>query len=80
MSKARILKVGLAGAAALLMLSACVMPEEVANLDTRVSTLESQVAAAQSRAAAAETRASQLESSANLCTNTCQTVRAMLPK
>jgi Cysteine rich repeat len=54
MSKAKTLEVGLAGAAALLMLSACVSPDEVASLDRRVSTLESQVTAArQSRASAA---------------------------
>ena len=39
MSKAAILKVGLAGGAALLMLSACVSRDEVDSLDTRVSTL-----------------------------------------
>jgi outer membrane murein-binding lipoprotein Lpp len=72
MSKAKTLKVGLAGAAALLMLSACVSRDEVASLDTWVSTLESQVSAAQSRASAAEARASQLEAAANQCTNVCQ--------
>jgi outer membrane murein-binding lipoprotein Lpp len=75
MSKAAILKVGLAGGAALLMLSACVSRDEFDGLDTRVSTLESQVTAAQSRAAAAETRASQLEAAANTCTATCQDVK-----
>jgi hypothetical protein len=80
MSKAKILKLGLAGAAALLMLGACVSPDEVADLDRRVSTLEDQVTAAQSRAAAAEARASQLESASNMCTDTCQEVRAMLPR
>jgi hypothetical protein len=79
-SKAKTLKGGLAGAAALLMLSACVSPDEVADLDRRVSTLESQVTAAQSRAAAAETRASQLEMAANQCAATCQDVRARLPR
>jgi hypothetical protein len=39
LSKAKTLKGGLAGAAALLMLSACVSPDEVADLDRRVSTL-----------------------------------------
>jgi hypothetical protein len=62
------------------LLSACVLPEEVDDLDRRVSTLEDQVTAAQSRAAAAESRASQLETAANLCTNTCQEVRARLPR
>jgi len=80
MSKPKILKVGLAGAAALLMLSACATRDDFDNLDRRVSTLEDQVTAAQSRASAAEARASQLETAANLCTNTCQEVRARLPK
>ena len=80
MSKARSLKFGLAGAATLLMLSACVSQEEVANLDDRVSTLEDQVAAAQSRAVAAEARASQLETTANQCAATCQDVMARLPR
>jgi hypothetical protein len=80
MPKARILKFGLAGAAALLMLSACVSPDEVADLDSRVSTLEDQVTAAQSRAAAAESRASQLETVANQCAATCRDVRARLPQ
>jgi hypothetical protein len=76
--ESKTLKVGLAGAAALLMLSACVSPDEVASLDRRVSTLESQVTAAQSRASAAEARGSQLEAAADRCTATCQdaTVRA----
>ena len=57
MSKAKGLRLALAGAAALLMLSACVSPDEVASLDRRVSTLESQVTAArQSRASAAVAR------------------------
>ena len=80
MSKAKTFGVGLAGAAALLMLSACVSRDEFDSLDTRVSTLESQVTAAQSRAAAAEARASQLEAAANMCTDTCQEVRARLPR
>jgi hypothetical protein len=80
MSKAKALKIGLTGAAALLMLSACVSPDQVSDLDRRVSTLEDQVTAAQSPAAAAEARASQLATTANLCTDTCQNVRAMLPK
>jgi hypothetical protein len=66
---------GLAGAAALLMLSACVSRDEVASLDRRVSTLESQVTAAQSRAACVEARASQLEAVANQCAATCQDVK-----
>ena len=79
MSKARILKFGLAGAAALLMLSACASADQVADLDKRVSTLEDLVTAAQSRAAAAEARASQLETVANQCAATCRDVRARLP-
>ena len=76
MSKAKTLGVGLAGAAALLMLSACVSRDEFDDLDARVSTLEDQVTAAQSRASAAEARASQIEAAANLCTDTCQNVSA----
>ena len=76
MSKAKIPKIGLAGAATLLMLSACVSPDEVASLDRRVSTLEDQVAAAQSRASAAEARAGQLEAVADRCTATCQDAMA----
>jgi hypothetical protein len=67
MSKARTLKIGLAGAAVLLMLSACVSPDEVSSLDTRVGELES-------RLNAADARASQLEAAANQCTATCQEV------
>jgi hypothetical protein len=80
MSKAKTLKVGLLGAAALLMLSACVSRDEVDDLDRRVSTLEDQVTAAQSRASAAEARASELEAAANQCTAVCQDVRARLPR
>jgi hypothetical protein len=80
MSKAKTLEVDLAGAAAQLMLSACVSPDEVADLDRRVSILEDQVTAAQSRAAAAEARASQLETAANQCAATCQDVWARLPR
>ena len=76
MSKAKILKSGLMGAAALLMLSACASRDDVSSLDRRVSTLESQVTAAQNRASAAETRASQLEAATNQCTSTCQSARA----
>ena len=68
MSKAKILS--------LLMLSACVSPDEVASLDRRVPTLEDQVAAAQSRASAAEARSSQLEAAADRCTATCQDAKA----
>jgi hypothetical protein len=67
MSNTRAIKVVLGGAVALLMLSACVSPDEVASLDNRVGELES-------RANAAEARASQLEAAANQCTATCQEV------
>ena len=69
MAKAKTLTVGLAGAAALLMLSACASPDEVASLDNRVGELESRVDAA-------EARASQMEAAANQCTATCQEVEA----
>jgi BMFP domain-containing protein YqiC len=62
------LKVGLAGAAALLMLSACASRDEVSGLDRRVSALESRVNAA-------EARATQAETAANQCTTTCQDVQ-----
>ena len=68
MSTARTMMLGLAGAAAL-MLSACVSPDEVSSLDSRVGALES-------RANAAEARASQLEAAANQCTATCEQVEA----
>jgi len=68
MSKTRMLKVGLAGAA-LLMLSACVSPDEVGDLDDRVGALES-------RLTTAEARASQLEAAANQCIATCEDVEA----
>jgi F0F1-type ATP synthase membrane subunit b/b' len=68
MSTVKTLKVGLAGAA-LLMLGACVSPDEVASLDTRVGQLES-------RLDAAEATNSQLEAAANQCTATCQEVEA----
>ena len=68
MSKAMTLKLGLAGAA-LLMLGACVSPDEVSNLSNRVSALESKMNAA-------DARASQLEAAANQCTTTCQDVEA----
>ena len=80
MSKAKTLKVGLAGAATLLMLSACVSRDELDGLDSAGVDSESQVTAAQSRAAAAEARAGQLEAAANMCTDTCQEVRARLPR
>jgi uncharacterized protein YcfL len=69
MSKAKTLKIGIAGAAALLLLSACASRDEVASLDTRVAALEN-------RANAAEARASQLEAAASQCTETCQAVEA----
>ena len=69
MSTARTVKLGLAGAAALLMLSACVSPDEVASLDSRVGALERQASDAQARA-------SQLEAAANQCTATCQDAEA----
>ena len=58
MSKAKNLKAILAGAATLLMLSACASRGDIDGLDSRVSTLENQVTAAQNRASAAEARAS----------------------
>jgi peptidoglycan hydrolase CwlO-like protein len=76
MSKAKTIKAALAGAAALLMLSACASRGDIESLDSRVSTLESKVTAAQNRASAAETRASQLETAANQCTSSCQSARA----
>jgi F0F1-type ATP synthase membrane subunit b/b' len=67
MSKATTIKVGLAGAAALLVLSACVSPDEVSSLDNRVGELER-------RLDTADARASQAEAAANQCTATCQEV------
>ena len=50
MSKTQAWKTGLTVAAALLMLSACVSPDEVSSLDNRVGALESRAnAAAKSR-------------------------------
>ena len=69
MSRTGTIKAGLAGAAALLMLSACVSPDEVASLNNRVSALESRVAAA-------ETKANQADAAASQCTTTCQDVEA----
>jgi uncharacterized protein YcfL len=69
MSKAQAWKTGLTVTAALLMLGACVSPDEVSSLDNRVAALESRVNAAEARATAAETAASQ-------CTTTCQDVQA----
>jgi hypothetical protein len=69
MSKARTIKVGLAGAAALLMLSACVSPDQVSSLDNRVGELER-------RLDAADARVTQAEAAANQCTTTCQDVEA----
>jgi outer membrane murein-binding lipoprotein Lpp len=76
MLKAKTIKTGLAGAAALLMLSACASRGDIESLDSRVSTLESKVTAAQSRASAAEARGNQLETAANQCTSTCQSAKA----
>jgi F0F1-type ATP synthase membrane subunit b/b' len=69
MSKAKTLKAGLGTAAALLLLSACVSPDEVSSLDTRVGELEQ-------RLDAAEARSSQLEAAASQCTATCEEVEA----
>lgn len=69
MSIARAARLVLVGGAALLMLSACVSPDEVASLDNRVGELEN-------RLDAAEARSSQLEAAANQCTATCQDVEA----
>jgi hypothetical protein len=69
MSKARTIKAGLAGTAALLMLSACVSPDEVSSLDDRVGALER-------RLEAADARVTQAEAAANQCTATCQDVEA----
>jgi hypothetical protein len=69
MSKTKKLTVGLAGVAALLMLSACTSPDEVSSLDDRVGALER-------RFDAAEARASEMEAAANQCTATCQAVEA----
>lgn len=68
MSQSKTLKFGFAGAAALLMLGACVSPDEVASLDSRVGSLES-------RLNAAESKNSQLESAVSQCTTTCQDVQ-----
>jgi hypothetical protein len=68
MSKSKTLRIGLCGAA-LLLLGACVSPDEVASLDNRVGELER-------RLDAADARASQLEAAANQCTATCQEVEA----
>jgi hypothetical protein len=69
MSNAGAIKAVLGGVAALLILSACVSPDEVTSLDNRVGELES-------RLNAADARASQLEAAANQCTATCQDVEA----
>jgi hypothetical protein len=68
MSKTKALGIGFVGAT-LLMLGACVSPDEVSSLDTRVGQLES-------RLDAAEARNSQLEAAANQCTTTCRDVEA----
>jgi hypothetical protein len=49
-AKAKNLKVGLAGAAALLVVSACASPDEVISLSNRVSALESRLNALEARA------------------------------
>jgi hypothetical protein len=69
MSTKRNLRVGLTIAAALVMLSACASPDDVADLDDRVEALEG-------RLDTSEARASQLEAAANQCTSTCQDVEA----
>jgi hypothetical protein len=69
MSKATTIKVSLAGAAALLMLSACASQDAVSSLDDRVAALES-------RLDAADARVTQAETAANQCTATCQNVEA----
>jgi hypothetical protein len=69
MSKARTVMLGFAGAAGLVMLSACVSPDEISSLDSRVGALERQASEAQARA-------SQLEAAANQCTATCEQVEA----
>jgi hypothetical protein len=69
MSKTKKLTVGLAGVAALLMLSACTSPDEVSGLDERVAALES-------RFDAADARATEMEAAANQCTATCQDAEA----
>jgi hypothetical protein len=56
-------------AAALLMLGACVSPDDVSSLESRVAALEN-------KANAADARASELEAAANQCTATCQDVEA----
>jgi outer membrane murein-binding lipoprotein Lpp len=69
MSTARTITLGLAGGAALLMLSACVSPDEVSSLDSRVGALESRVSSM-------EAQTSQLEAAASQCTATCEQVQA----
>jgi hypothetical protein len=68
MSNVRTAMTGLA-AAALLMLGACVSPDDVSSLESRVAALESE-------ANTADARATQLEAAANQCTATCQDVEA----
>ena len=55
-------------AGALLALSACVSPDEVSSLDSRVGELERRVNAA-------EARANEIEAAANQCTATCEEVQ-----
>jgi hypothetical protein len=66
MSTARTITLGLAGGAALLMLSACVSPDEVSSL----------VVALESRVSSMEAQTSQLEAAASQCTATCEQVQA----
>jgi hypothetical protein len=68
MSKTKTLRIGLAGAT-LLMLGACVSPDEVSSLDTRVGELER-------RLDAADAQNSQLQAAVNQCTTTCENVDA----
>ena len=68
MSKAKNSKVGLAGAALLLMLGACASRDDIASLDSRVDALENWVSAA-------EFNNSSLELAVNQCTTTCQDVQ-----
>ena len=80
MSKAKTLNVGLAGAARAADPQRLRVTGRGRGPRQAGVTLEDQVTAAQSRAAAAEARASQLEAAANMCTDTCQNVGAMLPR
>jgi len=68
MSKEKTFKVGLAGAALLLMLGACASRDDIASLDSRVEALENRVSAA-------ESSNNSLESAVNQCTTTCEDVQ-----